>query len=159
MEQRNQSNSNVDSVADSGRRQLIFNLLGFSIVFTVGGVLTPILGYLWPPERSAIGGGGRVEVGPATDFPPNQGKIVPVNDKPVMVVNTGNQIKAYSGVCTHLGCIVEFDQARQFILCPCHDGRFNAMNGAVISGPVPAPLPTLTVIVDAGTVYVDSKNL
>ena len=43
---------------------------------------------------------------------------------------------------------------RQFILCPCHDGRFNAVNGAVISGPPPAPLPGLALTVEEDVVYV-----
>ena len=137
------------------RRRLITGLLGFSIVATLGGVLTPIVGYLWPPSRASGAGGGRVDVGTTADFPVGQGKVVPVNSQPVIVVNTPQGgLKAFSGICTHLGCVVEWDQSRQFILCPCHDGRFNAANGAVISGPPPSPLPELAVTVETGTVYV-----
>ena len=83
--------------------------------------------------------------------------MVPVNDKPVIVVNTAQGgLKAFSAICTHLGCIVEWDQPRRFILCPCHDGRFNPINGAVISGPPPTPLPELPVSVDGDTVYVSA---
>lgn len=138
-----------------GRRRLITYLLGFSVVATLGGVLTPVIGYLWPPKRASAGGSGRVQVGTTADFPAGQGKVVPVNDKPVIVVNTAQGgLKAYSAICTHLGCIVEWDQARQFILCPCHDGRFNAVNGAIISGPPPAPLPELALTVEGDAVYV-----
>lgn len=138
-----------------GRRRLITYLLGFSVVATLGGVLTPVIGYLWPPKRASAGGSGRVQVGTTADFPAGQGKVVPVNDKPVIVVNTAQGgLKAYSAICTHLGCIVEWDQARQFILCPCHDGRFNAVNGAIISGPQPAPLPELALTVEGDAVYV-----
>jgi cytochrome b6-f complex iron-sulfur subunit len=119
-----------------GRRRLITYLLGFSVVATLGGVLTPIVSYLWPPSRVTVGGSGRVQLGTTANFPAGQGQVVPVNDKPVIVVNTAQGgPRAFSAICTHLGCIVEWDQARQFILCPCHDGRFNALNGAVISGP------------------------
>ncbi len=138
-----------------GRRRFISYLLGFSVVATLGGVLTPIIGYLWPPRRTAGGGSGRVEVGAVTDFPPGQGKVVPVGDKPVILAHTEQGgLKAFSAICTHLGCIVEWDQNRQIILCPCHDGRFNPVNGAVISGPPPAPLPELAVAVEGDTVYV-----
>lgn len=137
------------------RRRLITSLLGFSVVATLGGVLTPIIGYLWPPERAAGAGGGRVEVGNMVDFPVGQGKVVPVNNKPVIIVNTEQgDLKAFSAICTHLGCIVEWDQTRQFILCPCHDGRFNAVNGAVISGPPPSPLPELAVSVEGDVIYI-----
>jgi len=137
------------------RRRLITSLLGFSVVATLGGVLTPIIGYLWPPERAAGAGGGRVEVGNMVDFPVGQGKVVPVNNKPVIIVNTEQgDMKAFSAICTHLGCIVEWDQTRQFILCPCHDGRFNSVNGAVISGPPPSPLPELAVSVEGDVIYI-----
>ena len=156
MTEENQPN-NVPSNQDMAvsRRRLITYLLGFSVVATLGGVLTPIAGYLWPPSRASVGGSGRVQVGTTADFPAGQGKVVPVNDKPVIVVNTAQGgIKAFSAICTHLGCIVEWDQSRQFVLCPCHDGRFNAVNGAIISGPQPAPLPELALTVEEDVVYV-----
>ncbi len=137
------------------RRRLITYLLGFSVVATLGGVLTPIIGYLWPPSRVSGAGSGRVQVGTASDFPAGQGKVVPVNDKPAIVVNTAQGgVKAFSAICTHLGCIVEWDPNRQVILCPCHDGRFNPVNGAVISGPPPSPLPQLALTVEDEAVYV-----
>jgi cytochrome b6-f complex iron-sulfur subunit len=141
-----------------GRRRLITYLLGFSVVATLGGVLTPILGYLWPPSRALVGEKGRVQVGTTTDFPAGQGKVVPVNDKPVIVVNTDQGgLRAFSAICTHLGCVVEWDKQRQFILCPCHDGRFNPLNGAVISGPPPAPLSQLALTVEEGAIYVSAE--
>jgi cytochrome b6-f complex iron-sulfur subunit len=141
--------------ASTGRRRLITYLLGFSVLATLGGMLTPVVGYLWPPKRASAGGSGRVAIGTTLDFPSSQGKVVPVNDKPVIVVNTAQGgLKAFSAICTHLGCIVEWDQNRQFILCPCHDGRFNAVNGAVISGPPPAPLPELPLTLEGDAIYV-----
>ena len=117
--------------------------------------MTPIVGYLWPPERASAGGSSRVDVGSVNDFPVGQGKVVPVNDRPVIIVNLEQGgLRAYSAICTHLGCIVEWDDSRQFILCPCHDGRFNALNGAIISGPQPAPLPELELAVENDTVFV-----
>ena len=156
MEKEPQPNSVTSNQDQSmSRRLLITYLLGFSVVATLGGVLTPIAGYLWPPSRASAGGSGRVQVGTTADFPAGQGKVVPVNDKAVIVVNTAQGgIKAFSAICTHLGCIVEWDQSRQFILCPCHDGRFNPVNGTVISGPPPAPLPELPLTVEGDAVYV-----
>ena len=137
------------------RRRLITYLLGFSVVATLGGVLTPIAGYLWPPSRASAGGSGRVQVGTTTDFPAGQGKVVPVNDKPVIVVNTAQGgIKAFSAICTHLACIVYWHERRQVIQSPCHDGRFNPLNGSVISGPPPRPLPAYEFEIVEGQVYV-----
>lgn len=137
-----------------GRRGFVRYLLGFSIVSTIVGVLTPIVGYVWPPSRSAQLGGGRVLVGPLSDIPPGQAEVLPVNEKPVIVVHTQDgQIRAFSAICTHLGCVVEWEEQRQFILCPCHDGRFNALTGAVISGPPPSPLPAVDVVVEGQEIY------
>lgn len=137
------------------RRRFIGYLLGFSVVATAAGVFTPIAGYLWPPSKQATGGSEPVEVGKVEDFPVGQGKVVAVNDKPVVIVNTvPGGTKAFSAICTHLACICEWDGKRQVILCPCHDGRFNPVNGAVISGPPPAPLPELKLVIEGGAVYV-----
>jgi cytochrome b6-f complex iron-sulfur subunit len=145
----------VKHPTDKGRRRLITALLGFSIAATIGGVLTPIIGYLWPPKRALGGSGERVEVGKAIEFPVGQGKVVSVNDKPVIVVHTEQAgAKAYSAICTHLACIVEWDESRNIILCPCHDGRFSPVNGGIISGPQPTPLPELPLSVEGDTIYV-----
>ncbi|MFQ6014462.1 MAG: ubiquinol-cytochrome c reductase iron-sulfur subunit [Anaerolineae bacterium] len=142
-------------VESPSRRNFIRFALGFSIVTTLVGVLTPIIGYLWPPARGTGGGGARVLVGTTDDLPIGQGKVLPVEEKPVIVVNTAEGgIRAFSAICTHLACIVEWDQERQFILCPCHDGRFNAVTGAVISGPPPAPLPAVKVAIEGDNIYV-----
>lgn len=137
------------------RRRLIGYLLGFSVLSTLGGVLTPIIGYLWPSSQLTSSGGGRVLVGATADFPPGQGKVVPVNDQPVMIVNTEQGgLKAFSAVCTHLACITYWDDKRQVIQCPCHDGRFNPLNGTVIFGPPPRPLSPYDLEIVAGQVYV-----
>ena len=63
---------------------------------------------------------------------------------------------AYSAICTHLGCTVDFSatpmQGAPFphIHCPCHAGMFNPFAGAqVIGGPPPRPLPQLPLEINA----------
>ncbi len=146
-----------DSTQTQGvaRRGFLQWALGFSVLATVGGVLVPIIGYLWPPARQAAGSASRVLVASTKDLPVGQSKVLPVNDKPVIVVNTPQGgVKAFSAICTHLGCVVGWDQSKQVILCPCHDGRFNPTTGAVISGPPPAPLPPMRVVVENDQIFV-----
>jgi Rieske Fe-S protein len=50
-----------------------------------------------------------------------------------------DEVIAISATCTHLGCIVTWDDKQQIFKCPCHNGRYNP-EGQVISGPPPAPL-------------------
>jgi cytochrome b6-f complex iron-sulfur subunit len=146
----------TDKPADTDltRRSFVKFLLGFSAVSTVVGVLIPIIGYLVPPTTGSVAGSGRVKVGTTNDIPLGQAKVVPMGNKPVLVTNTPQGIKAFSAICTHLGCIVTWDQANQLILCPCHDGKFNPTTGAVISGPPPVPLPEVPVSVDGEDIYV-----
>jgi cytochrome b6-f complex iron-sulfur subunit len=132
-------------------------LLGFSFTSTIAGVLIPIIGYLLPPETSGSSDGGRTLVGTTIDIPFGQGKVVPVGSKPVVVVNTEQGIKAYSAICTHLGCVCLWDSTRQIILCPCHDGQFSPINGSVISGPPPTALPSLDVQVEGEEIFVMEK--
>ena len=55
---------------------------------------------------------------------------------------TENDIRALSAVCTHLGCIVKWDGAKQQLVCPCHVAAFD-VNGNVVGGPAPSPLQSL----------------
>jgi len=63
------------------RRGFLKYALGFSFVATLAGVLTPIIGYLWPPARGAEAESGRTLVGTVKDFPVGTGTVVPVGNK------------------------------------------------------------------------------
>jgi len=51
-------------------------------------------------------------------------------------------VTAFSLICTHLGCTVQWQEGKQQFFCPCHDGYYDR-NGDVISGPPPMPLEQL----------------
>ena len=137
-----------------GRRKFIQLLLGFSIVSTIGGIVAPIVAYLFPAQ-SQTAAGAAVDVGAADSFAAGSGTVVSVNSKPVLVVNTkAGGLKAFSAICTHLGCIVSWDNTKGVIHCPCHDGIFNPTTGAVVSGPPPAPLSGYELAVKDGKVMI-----
>jgi cytochrome b6-f complex iron-sulfur subunit len=138
------------------RRRFLGFLAGFSLVSTAAMVFAPILGYLVPPKASGAAAGGKVLVGTIADIPLGQGKVVPVGSRPTIVINTEQGVKAYSAICTHLGCIVAYDPTSTNIVCPCHDGRFSPSSGAVLSGPPPAPLPQAEVSVEGDEIYIVS---
>jgi cytochrome b6-f complex iron-sulfur subunit len=137
-----------------GRRKFIQLLLGFSIVSTFGGIVAPIVAYLFP-AKSQTAAGAAVDVGAVDTFGAGSGTVVSVNSKPVLVVNTkAGGLKAFSAICTHLGCIVAWDDKKGVIHCPCHEGIFNPTTGAVVSGPPPAPLAGYELAVKDGKVMI-----
>lgn len=55
---------------------------------------------------------------------------------------------AFSKVCTHAGCMVS-DVEDTTLVCPCHSGKFDPLEGATVTGgPPPRPLPQLPLGVD-----------
>jgi cytochrome b6-f complex iron-sulfur subunit len=132
-------------------------LLAFSAAATAAGTLTPIVAYLWPPRREGSEAGHRVAVASTADLPMGAGQVFSVNNKPVIVIHTEDGFKALSAVCTHLGCIVLWNEQRSVIACPCHEAFFN-INGAVISGPPPAPLPVYRVQVEGDQIFVQGAE-
>jgi len=135
------------------RRKFLRWLGGLTIVSTAAMVLTPIVGFLIPTNGGRAAGGGKVLVGTTADIPPGAGKVVAMGSKPAIVLNTEQGVTAFSAICTHLGCVVAWNDMIGAIQCPCHDGRFNPATGAVVSGPPPAPLPPITVSVEGDQIF------
>ena len=71
----------------------------------------------------------------------------------VLVRKKGGELVALSAICTHLGCIVQWEKEKQDFLCPCHAGRFTP-DGVVVSGPPPKPLTKLPFTVANGVITV-----
>ncbi|MFE7777081.1 FAD-dependent oxidoreductase [Streptomyces sp. NPDC057445] len=53
--------------------------------------------------------------------------------------DTNGALHRLSARCTHLGCIVHFDEAERAWECPCHGSRFG-VDGSVLQGPAVHPL-------------------
>jgi Rieske Fe-S protein len=84
----------------------------------------------------------------------NDGYSQVVDRTVVYLVRTGDEnVRALQSTCTHLGCRTSYDRKTRRILCPCHGGVFD-VNGEVLAGPPPVPLPTLTTRVENGQVLV-----
>jgi len=69
-----------------------------------------------------------------------------------------DEVIAISATCTHLGCIVTWDDEQQIFKCPCHDGRYNP-EGQVISGPPPAPLRRHKTKIEAGRILLATQTV
>lgn len=68
----------------------------------------------------------------------------PTDQDPCIAVRTPEgKLVAYSQVCTHLSCAVVYNEGQNKLLCPCHNGSFNVLQGAPIGGPPTRPLPRI----------------
>lgn len=63
-----------------------------------------------------------------------------------------DEVIAISAGCTHLGCIVTWDEGQQIFKCPCHDGKYDP-EGNVLNGPPPAPLNRHPVKTEGAKIY------
>ena len=129
---------------EPGRRRFLDFLLGTSAVATLGAIVYPIIRFMSPPhviestESSVI-------AAKLNEIPKNSGKIFKFGSKPGILVRTDSgELKAFSAVCTHLDCIVQYQPETKQIWCACHNGQYN-LNGKNVGGPPPRPLEEFKV--------------
>ncbi len=78
----------------------------------------------------------------------------PGSDDPAVLIHlAGGELVAYSQKCTHLGCVVFYEPEETELVCPCHEGIFDASTGDAIAGPPERALPSIEVEVRDGTVW------
>jgi cytochrome b6-f complex iron-sulfur subunit len=103
------------------------------------------------PEATAAGA-KPVEI-PLAELPLGGVKLISYGATPVTVMRTAEGVRAFSMVCTHLGCIVRWEDDKQEFYCPCHDGRFDQF-GEVLAGPPPVPLEQIAARLEGEKVVV-----
>jgi cytochrome b6-f complex iron-sulfur subunit len=140
------------SSAMATRRRLLDAVLSVMGAVTLIGLMWPAVTYVLPARKQG-GGGERVAAGSDGDWEVWTARKVSVRGKPVAVIRTDKGYRAFSAVCTHLGCIVHWDAADRELKCPCHAAAFDAA-GQVVSGPPPRGLPEYGVMVAQGQVIV-----
>ncbi len=136
------------------RRGLVDWVIGFCGAIFGAAVTLPAVAYLWPVTRSGPVK-AREEAGDVATWAPWVARKVSVGGKPVVVIRTDKGFVAMSAVCTHLGCLVEFDSVKRGIHCPCHAATFD-LDGKVLGGPAPRPLPMYAVSEVQGKVFVST---
>lgn len=141
------------SVENSKRSFLSFLIALFSLAF-VGGVGKVIFQYIWPPRKlTGLEGEGGTKVLniPLAEIEVNSSKKVRFAGGTYLVVRTETGVYALSAVCTHLGCLVNWEPEAKQIICPCHAARFD-LNGNVVGGPAPKPLQQIKATIVNGNI-------
>lgn len=135
----------LQTASPAQRRTFLYILAGGlgSMLAVAAGL--PLLRFLAPV--SGTGEDAQVRL-PRTSVKPGSAHFFESRGKPAVILQPKpGEYAAFSAVCTHLGCVVQWQEEKGEFLCPCHAGRFSAA-GVVLGGPPPRPLEPLPVAID-----------
>ncbi|GAB4337968.1 MAG: hypothetical protein Kow0037_21510 [Calditrichia bacterium] len=146
-----------DMKGKQNRREFLQNMgiIG-AVILGIGAMVRAFWLYLFPPKkekkyhRYLVCKDGDLKIGEARE--------ITLGKTPVYVVHLKEGYKVYSGICTHLGCIIHWEPEKNRFYCPCHKGIFDPY-GKVVSGPPPRPMDEYKVEKDGKLVfmYVEDK--
>jgi cytochrome b6-f complex iron-sulfur subunit len=133
------------------RRNFLKALFGLLGTVSVASFAYPLVRFLAPPGISVK---DKKVTLPKHDVPVGASKAIVFRDKPAMIINRpGKGLIALSKVCTHLGCLVEYEKEKNQLLCPCHAGSYD-LEGNVLSGPPPRPLDKLPLRIEGDQIVI-----
>ncbi|MSN25373.1 MAG: Rieske 2Fe-2S domain-containing protein [Geobacter sp.] len=136
---------------NSGRRTFLGICLAGLGALTAAAVGWPLFRYLAP--RTNKESAGKVVI-PEAEVKAGEAKFFEyAGSSAVLLRKQDGSLIAFSAICTHLGCIVQWEKDKQDFLCPCHGGHYNS-DGAVTAGPPPKPLPRIPFSVAGGNITV-----
>lgn len=142
----------------STRRKFVNWLLGTSAVGYLAAVVYPIGRYLIPPPSGESSATTVTLPFPPDEIAPNSARAFRFGSKPGILVRTDTgELRAFSAVCTHLDCTVQFREDISRIWCACHNGHFD-LTGRNVQGPPPRPLDAFDVNVRGDEIVVSKRT-
>jgi cytochrome b6-f complex iron-sulfur subunit len=139
------------------RRRIVEALLGGGLFGSLASFVYPVLRYIVPPPVVELGG-DEVVACKVADIKPTGSKVFPFGTRPALLLMTAEgEYRAFSAVCTHLGCTVQYRNDLERIWCACHNGLYD-LNGRNVSGPPPRPLEVFAVHVRGDDIVVSRKR-
>jgi len=139
----------MDQDRQPGRRTFVNWFLGTSLGALCLAVVYPVARFISPPDVPE-GTTNQVDAGLTTDpeLLQRKFKIVRFGAEPVLLLWAGeDDYRAFAATCTHLDCVVEYQDAERRIWCNCHNGEYD-LEGRNVAGPPPRPLEVYKVHVD-----------
>lgn len=133
--------------AKTDRRSFLW-IMGALLLGAAAATGNAVIRYLMPPQKPKSAKELSI---PTAQIPPGSSLIVEYRGSPVILVNSGGGISAFSAVCTHLGCVVKWVSGEKIFYCPCHAGKFD-LSGKVTAGPPPEPLHKIDIEVTDGII-------
>lgn len=121
--------------------------LNYAWLASLGFLLVDLAGvsYLFAMPRFKEGEfGGTFTIGDVADLPPLGSPPVNYPKVKLWLSNTEEGLMALYKVCTHLGCLYNWNNQEGKFICPCHGSQFQA-DGTYIRGPAPRSLDRFVV--------------
>jgi Rieske Fe-S protein len=144
----------IDDPAAMSRRGFFDWLLGTGIVALAGAAVYPLVRFVIPPKVPEAKA-AQVVAAKVGELTPNTGKIFRFGKDPaLLIMTTDGKYRAFTAICTHLDCTVQYRGDLERIWCACHNGHYD-LNGNNIQGPPPAPLTTYDVVVRGTDIIVN----
>ena len=135
----------------TNRRAFLQKTLAFLGLTTLASFLYPLFKYFSPPVEEI---GAKRLVLAKKEILLGEAKEIVFNSTPGVVINRPDKgYIALSRVCTHLGCLVDYQKDKKRLLCPCHAGVYD-LAGNVVSGPPPRPLPKFPLRVEGDSIII-----
>ncbi len=135
----------------TNRREFLQKILALLGLTTFVSFLYPFFKYFSPPAGES---GAKTLVLSKADIPAGDSKEIVFNNTPCVVINRPDKgFVVLSRVCTHLGCLVDYQKDKKRLLCPCHAGSYD-LSGGVISGPPPKPLQQFPFRVEGDSIII-----
>jgi cytochrome b6-f complex iron-sulfur subunit len=145
------SNSGLSGTVS--RRTFLDLIVQGSLAVTFIGILSAVASYIWPPRSArSAGAAAEMDAGSVEDIAMGKAKKVAYKEG-TLVIRTSGGFVALSAICTHLGCMLNWDEDKQVIVCPCHGALFD-VKGNVLAGPAPKPLPEYKLTIANNRIYV-----
>jgi len=140
------------------RRSFLDWFLATSVGALLVTVFYPVARYLVPPKvEESTSRTVTLSIKPE-EVKSNSGQIFRFGSQPGILVRTpGGELRAFTAVCTHLACIVQYRPDLEHIWCACHNGHYD-LNGKNIAGPPPKPLEQYGVNVRGDRVVVSKAT-
>ncbi len=126
------------------RRRFCKMAIGGTAAVSTAAVGYPVVAFLRLPK--SLGPVELMEV-PLEELVEGYGYWGEHRGRQIVVIRLGEEIRAFDGTCSHLGCIVRWDSASGMFKCPCHEAKYDDL-GNPVSGPVNAPLRRVEFVVD-----------
>ncbi len=156
MDDRNHSDpETTEDKSSIGRRDFLGSIAGTALsIAALGGVAVSV-DYLSPsvlfePPTS-------FRIGHPEDYLIDS--VTLLAEQQVYVVRTAGGFRALSAICTHLGCMTQYNSDSNLIACPCHGSKFRN-DGTVQGGPAPRPLEHFAVrLMPDGDLMIDKLEI